>query len=265
MARWRRAMVTGASAGIGAAIAQRLAADGVDLVLVARRAERLEDLAATWRSPLCRVDVIAADLTRADDVERVARRLADADEPIDLLVNNAGLGHVGRFWEHPLEAATVQIATNVDALVRLTHAALGRMVPEGRGTVVNVSSIAGNQPAPGSAVYAATKAFVTNFSEGLAEELRGSAVTVTAVCPGLTRTEFHAVAGVGEPSDRTPGALWMSAEDVAAEALAAAAKGKVVHVTGVRNKVVAGLSAASPRVLRRRAAAFVMERGGRLD
>ena len=90
-------------------------------------------------------------------------------------------------------------------------------------------------------------------------------MTVTAVCPGLTRTEFHAVAGMGEPSDRTPGALWMSAEDVAAEALAAAAKGKVVHVTGVRNKVVARLSAASPRVVRRRAAAFVMERGGRLD
>ena len=226
-----------------------------------RRADRLEKLADELRSALCRVDVLVADLHDVADVERVAARLADADVPIDLLVNNAGAGIYGRFAEHSADDALAMISLNVSALVRLTHAAVERMVAEGRGTVINMSSISGNQPGPGTAIYSASKAFVTNFSEGLAEELRPTAVTITAVCPGLTHTEFHAVAGMSERMDQMPSLLWMTADDVAVEALAAAAKGKVVHITGLGNKVVAGVSAISPRALRRRVAGIVIDRG----
>lgn len=263
MARWRRALVTGASSGIGEAIARRLASDGVDLVLVARRGDRLRSLGDGLQSPVCNVEVVVADLTNADDLERVAARLADTDAPVDLLVNNAGLGAHGAFWEQPYAAAAVQVEVNVSALLRLTHAAVGRMVREGRGTVLNVSSVSGDQPGPGNAVYAATKAFVTNFSEGLAEELRGSGVTVTAVCPGLTRTEFHEVAGATERIAGLPGFVWMDADTVAAEALEAAAKGRVVHVNGVPYKVLSGLSGVTPRAVRRRAAAIVLSRARR--
>jgi short-subunit dehydrogenase len=119
------------------------------------------------------------------------------------------------------------------------------------------------QPGPSYAVYAATKAFITSFTESLAEELRGSGVSVTAVCPGLTRTEFHAVARATERTDSLPDFVWMSADAVAQETLEAAAKGKVVHVTGVANKVLVGLSAVAPRGVRRRTAAFVTSRGRR--
>lgn len=260
MARWRRALVTGASSGIGEAIARRLAADGVDLVLVARRGDRLRSLGDALQSSVCNVEVLVADLTSPDDLERVAARVADTDTPVDLLVNNAGLGVQGEFWEQPYESAAVQVDVNISALLRLTHAAVGRMVREGRGTVLNVSSVAGEQPGPGNAVYAATKAFVTNFTESLAMELRGSGVTVTAVCPGLTRTEFHEVAGATERVAGLPSFVWLDADTVAAEALDAAAKGKVVHVNGLPYKVVAGLSAVTPRVVRRRAAGAVLRR-----
>jgi short-subunit dehydrogenase len=263
MARWRRALVTGASSGIGDAFARVLAADGVDLVLVARRADRLEVLAGELRSPVCRVEVLAADLTDDDDLERVARRLTDTEAPVDLLVNNAGFGTFGSFWELPLDGELAEIGTNVTALVRLTHAALGRMVGEGRGAVLNVSSVAGNQPGPGDAVYAATKAFVTTFTEGVAEELRGTGVTATAVCPGLTTSEFHDVAGVAHVRRRGPGLMWMTAEAVAREGLDAAAKGRVVHVTGLGNRVLAGLSNVAPRGVKRRAAGVVLSRARR--
>jgi hypothetical protein len=258
--RWRRALVTGASAGIGAAIARRLAADGVDLVLVARRANRLDELATSLRSSVTRVEVLAADLRDDEAIARVAARVADADSPVDLLVNNAGAGSFGKFWELPLETELGQLDLNVRSLVQLTHAALGRMVPDGRGAVMNLSSVAGNQPGPGNATYGATKAFVTSFTEALSIELRGSGVTITAVCPGLTRTEFHMAAGLEERMAATPGFLWMTADDVAAEALEATAKGKVVHVTGLGNRVLAGLSGVAPRGLRRRAAGAVIGR-----
>jgi uncharacterized protein len=260
MARWRRALVTGASSGIGDAFARHLAADGVDLVLVARREDRLEALATELRSPVCRVEVLAADLTDDAGLERVAARVADSDAPVDLLVNNAGFGTFGTFWELPVDGELAEIDTNVAALVRLTHAALGRMVAEGRGAVLNVSSVAGNQPGPGDAVYAATKAFVTSFTEGVAEELRGTGVTATALCPGLTTSEFHEVARWQGARSSAPGVLWMTATDVAREGLEAAAKGRVVHVTGVSNKVLSGLTALAPRMVKRRAAGFVLSR-----
>ncbi|HEX7096993.1 MAG TPA: SDR family NAD(P)-dependent oxidoreductase, partial [Acidimicrobiales bacterium] len=176
------------------------------------------------------------------------------------LVNNAGVGVSGDFSARPYEDAARQIQLNITALVRLTHAALGRMLGEGRGTVINVSSVAGDQPGPGNAVYAATKAFVTNFTEGLAEELRGSGVTVTAVCPGLTRTEFHDRGGMRPRVRRVPELAWLRADTVAREALDAAAKGKVVHVNGAAYKVLSALTGAAPRTLRRRAVGVVMAR-----
>lgn len=261
MARWRRALVTGASAGIGEAIAKRLAADGVDLVLVARRADRLEALADSLRSPVCRVDVMVADLNAPEDLEKVAARIADDDAPIDLLVNNAGYGVHGDFSEQPFDSARGQIDLNIVALTRLAHAAVKRMVADGRGTVVNLSSVAGAQPGPGYAVYAATKAFVTSFTDSLAAELRGSGVTATAVCPGLTRTEFHEVARATERADTAPDFVWMTADQVAEQALDAAAKGRVVFVPGVAYKVLVGLSTVTPRPIRRRAAGIVLSRG----
>jgi short-subunit dehydrogenase len=259
MARWRRALVTGASAGIGEAFARNLAADGVDLVLVARRADRLEQLAASLRSPVCRVEVLPADLVDPADLERVAARVADVEAPVDLLVNNAGFGTFGSFWELPIDRELAEIDTNVGALVRLTHAALARMVGDGRGAILNVSSVAGNQPGPGDAVYAATKAFVTSFSEGLAEEVRGTGVSVTVLCPGLTTSEFQEVAGLDRPPS-APGFMWMTAGAVAAEGLDAAAKGKAVHVTGAANKVLSALAGVAPRALTRRAAGIVLSR-----
>jgi short-subunit dehydrogenase len=259
-APWRRALVTGASAGIGDAIARRLGNAGVDLVLVARRADRLESLAAELRSATTRVDVLPADLGDRAGLDQVAARLASDAAPVDPLVNNAGFGAHGLFWERPVERAQAQIDVNVSALVHLTHAALGRMVRDARGAVMNISSVAGNQPGPRSAIYAATKAFVTNFTEGLAVELKGTGVTVTAVLPGLTHSEFHDVSGVGERPRSTPEFLWMTADAVAAEAIDATAKGRVVHVTGLGNRVLSGLSGVAPRGLRRRATGVVLRR-----
>jgi short-subunit dehydrogenase len=258
MARWTRALVTGASAGIGEAMARELAARGADLVLVARRADRLERLQDELTG--AHVEVLQADLADPDDLERVARRCAATTDPIELLVNNAGFGGYGRVWERPYEEARGQIDVNITALVRLSHAAAAAMVAAGRGSILNVSSVAGNQPGPGSAVYGATKSFVTSFSEALAVELRGTGVTVTASCPGLTHTEFHEVAGVQtHPADQAS-FLWMDARSVALDALDAAAKGTVVRVHGWPNRVLAIASHASPRAVRRAAAGRVVSR-----
>jgi short-subunit dehydrogenase len=258
MVRWTRALVTGASAGIGEAMARELAARGVHLVLVARRTDRLEHLRAELTG--VEVEVCAADLGDAGDLERVAARCAATTDPVDLLVNNAGFGGYGKVWERPFAEARGQIDVNVTALVRLSHAAAGAMVAAGRGSILNVSSVAGNQPGPGSAVYGATKAFVTSFSEALAVELRGTGVTVTVSCPGLTHTEFHDVAGVHtHPADQAS-FLWMDARSVALDALDATAKGSVVRVHGWPNRVLAAASHVSPRAVRRAAAGRVVSR-----
>jgi uncharacterized protein len=260
MARWARALITGASAGIGASIARQLAADGVDLVLVARRTARLDELRdeLLGAHPARHVEVLAADLAVPEGVALVAARLAAQDRPVDLLVNNAGFGLAGRVWERPVEDALAQIDVNVRALVHLAHAAASSMTRAGCGTIVNVSSIAGLQPSPGHAVYAATKSFVTTFSESLALELRGTGVTVTASCPGLTHTEFHAVSGA--PASTGPSFLWMDADTVARDTLAAAARGRVVRVNGIGNRALAIVSQALPRTVRRVAVGRIVAR-----
>jgi len=247
---WGSALVTGASSGIGAALCRRLAAQGVDLVLVARDRERLDKLAAELGAGGgVEVEVLVADLADAAGRLRVAGRIGDAARPLDLVVNNAGFGTYGPFATLDVDGEEREIAVNVTALVRLTHAALVPMVARGRGTVLNVSSVAGLQATPGNATYGATKAFVSSFGEALAGEVAGTGVTVTTVLPGFTRTEFQQRAGIARR--KIPGPLWQSAEAVAAEALDAARAGKAWHVTGRHNRVLVAASALVPRRLKR--------------
>lgn len=250
------ALVTGASAGLGRAFAERLARDGHDLVVVARREDRLEELAARLRRERrVSVEVLPADLTRKKGVRAVEERITALDA-IELLVNNAGFGTIGRFAELDVDREEDEIRLNVIALVRLTHAALPRFLSRGRGAVLNVSSLAAFQPGPFNATYAATKAYVTSFTEALAEELRGTGVRVQALCPGFTRTEFQERAGI-DVAD-LPEIAWMTAEEVVDSSLAALARGQVVHVPGRANRLAAGVMGLAPRAAFRRIAASVM-------
>jgi uncharacterized protein len=249
------ALVTGASAGIGTVFAQRLAAGGYDLVLVARDRERLEKLAAELPTD---AEVLVADLTVADDLGRVEARCADTAKPVDLLVNNAGFGTAGTFTELDIDTEDREIRLNVVALVRLTHAALGAMVARGRGGVINVSSLASYQPGPYNATYAATKAFVTSFGHAVHEEVKGKGVTVTTVCPGFTRTEFQERAGLR--SDGGPNFLWQGPEPVVDAALKAHRRRAAVSIPGLHNRVAAAFSGTLPAGLTRRFAAMVMTR-----
>ena len=254
----RTALVTGASAGIGAAFAAQLAARGDGVVLVARDRARLEALAADLASRHgVPTEVLVADLTDVGQLATVEARVADRERPIDVLVNNAGFGTNGRFDELDRDTESREIGLNIVALVRLTHAALGAMVERGEGAVLNVSSMAGLQPTPANATYGATKAFVTSFTQSVHEELRGTGVKITVVCPGFTRTEFQANAGID--SSKVPGFLWQSAEEVASGALAALDQNRAVYVPGALNRVAAGFVGFLPDALTRRAAAFVVE------
>jgi len=242
-----RALVTGASSGIGETFARRLAARGDDLVLVARREDRLRALADDLASSGVDVEVLVADLTTEEGLTAVEHRLTSATEPVDLLVNNAGFGTSGPFAEMALERELEMVELNVVALVRLTRAALDAMVERGAGAIVNVSSLASFQALPRTAVYAATKAFVTSFTEALAEEGRGSGVRLQALCPGMTRTEFHAVGSWDV--DWLPGIAWQSSEKVVDASLAALESGRVVVIPGLVNKLAATASWLLPRKL----------------
>ena len=212
---FRSALVTGASSGIGEETTRQLAAAGVPVVAVARRADRLEALAAE----LGTVEVLVADLGERDGQARVARRIADPDRPLDLVVNNAGFGTSGAFASQDVDRLSAEIALNVDALTRLTHAALEVMVPRRRGWVLNVSSFASFQPAPRLAVYAATKAYVTSLGESLYEEVKGAGVVVSTLCPGLVRTEFQQVSNTSHYQTDFPDVLWLPLPEVVTSAL----------------------------------------------
>jgi short-subunit dehydrogenase len=248
------ALVTGASSGIGEAMVACLARDGVACVVVARRRERLDELAAAHPGM---VRVLAADLTVDTGVAEVVADLESA--PVELLVNNAGFGTSGAFASLDAERLADEIRLNVGALTALTRAVLPGMIAARRGWILNVSSVASFQPAPGLAVYGATKAYVTSFTESLHEELRGSGVVATALCPGLTRTEFQSVSNTEGFVDRYPGAAWLSADEVAEAGLADVAKGRALSVPGVQYKVASALSNVTPRSIKRRAAGIAMQ------
>jgi uncharacterized protein len=243
-------MITGASAGIGAAFADRLAADGRDLVLVARDAERLEAAAGRYRGLGVSVEVLPADLADADARQRVVRRLTDPDlSPVDLLVNNAGLSIGSSFLQaDPAELAR-QLEVNVASVLTLTRAALPGMVDRGRGAVVNVASVAGFVPGRGS-TYPADKAWVITFTEGISSSLQGTGVRAMALCPGFVRTEFHERAGIDVGARRGP--FWLEPTRVVDEALSDLDKGRVICVPSPQYKAVVGLVGALPRGLVRR-------------
>ncbi len=202
------ALVTGASAGIGEQFARYLGAGGHDLVLVARDRARLEALAKDLDADHgARAEVLAADLTDPEELERVEGRVSSTEAPVDLLVNNAGFGTIGRFDRIPVDREVDEIELNVIAVVRLAHAAVPAMVSRGHGAILNVSSLASRQPTPNMATYAGTKAFVSSFSQSLHVELKEAGVHVMVLEPGFTRTEFQDRLGVGRrgrPRPRVP-------------------------------------------------------------
>jgi short-subunit dehydrogenase len=256
--RPRRSLVTGASSGIGAAFARRLAAEGSGLLLVARSADRLAEIAvelgARYGVP---VDTLPADLGADAGCAAVEERLRDASAPVDLLVNSAGMGISGRFWEVPQQRQELMLRLNCLAVLRLTHAVLPGMVARGQGDVINVSSVSGFAPT-GRGSYGASKAWVTSFSEAVGTELVGTGVRVSALCPGYTHTEFHDRAGIN--MSRVPERFWLKADDVVAAGLRDHRRGRTVSVPGAQYKTIVALTRIAPRTAVRRVGDVVRRR-----
>ena len=241
------AVVTGASSGIGAAFARALAARGYDLAVVARRQDHLRRLADDLANHFhVNCLVLGADLANQVELRTVEDFLATAPH-LQLLVNNAGFGTMGRFFDAPLAGQDAMHRVHVMATMRLTHAALRNLVPRNQGGVINVASVAAFAPRPGSTSYYATKAWMTCFTEGVHLELKtaGSRVRVQALCPGFTMTEFHDVLGIGRGFISK--AWWMPAEEVVETSLRGLEKGKLIVVPGWRYKMVVALMRMLPR------------------
>ncbi|WP_193510255.1 SDR family oxidoreductase [Cryobacterium sp. BB736] len=233
----RVALVTGATAGLGAEFARQLAARGHDLILVARNRARLEAAAKMLEQAYgCRVDILPADLTDRDDLATVERRLAETVRPVDVLVNNAGFGLATPFESSNVDDEQRMIDLLLSTPIRLTHAALRQQLPRRSGTVINVTSIAGLTL---RGVYGAAKAGLISFSRWAHVQYRGRGVRVTTVIPGFVRTEFHDRMSV--TPDAVPRFMWLSAERVVREALRGAGRGRAVVTPSKRYKVIAGV------------------------
>jgi short-subunit dehydrogenase len=243
------ALITGASSGIGEAIARELAGRGHGVTLVARREERLRELATELAGGGVRAEVVAADLGDATERDRLEAAVAELGLDVEILVNNAGYGSGLDFVRDGRARLVEMVRLNCEALLDLQARYLPGMVERGRGTVINIASTAAFQPMPGSATYAATKAFVLSLSEAVHSELAGKGVTLTAVCPGPIRTEFTKVAGIEASEDRLPEVFWMSAEELARQAVSGAESGKRSVVPGVLNRAGAVAGQHSPRAL----------------
>jgi short-subunit dehydrogenase len=241
----RTALVTGASAGIGLAFARELAARGYDLVLVARSADRLAEVATELRTGTgAQVEVLPADLADRGSLQKVEERVAVVARPLDLLVNNAGFGLKHPFLDNGVEDEQRMLDVLVTAVMRLSHAAAGVMVERGSGAIVNVSSVAGFLP---RGTYSAAKAYVTSFSVWLDLTYRRRGVRAMALCPGFVRTEFHGRMDVSRGS--APRFLWLQPERVVREALADLERGRRVSVPSKRYKLLTALARWVPRSL----------------
>lgn len=243
--------MTGASSGIGEAFVDELATARVDVVLVGRNQQALAAVAGRARARGVDAQVVCADLSTGTGVSGVESVLGSG-AAVDLLVNCAGLGQWGPFADLPVDRAVDTIEVNSVALVRLTHAALTRMLEEGRGAIIQISSMAAMAPGPQQAVYAATKAFVSSFGQALTVELEGTPVTCTTVLPGFTRTDYFARAGL---APRVPDSRWMTAQEVASMSLAAAAQGSPLVVPRARNRLEIALATPFPSMTKGRVVA----------
>ena len=246
-----RALVTGASSGIGAAFARALRSRGEKLILVARREDRLRQLASELGGDEA-VAVVPADLAAPGAAERVMAAVEARGLAVDFLVNNAGVGHTGPLVDEPLDRIRAMLDLNVRAVVELTRLVLPAMAARGRGRLINVVSTSAFQPVPFLNVYGASKAFVLSFTEALATEVKGTGIRVQALCPGLTQSEFHQVAGTDKVRfTRTPA---MDPEEVVAISLKALDRGRLRVVAGWQNRLLAGLTRFAPLALSRRIA-----------
>lgn len=236
------ALVTGGTSGIGAAFSRQLAARGYDLVLVARSEGRLAEMATEIRAMGRSVEILPADLADRADVARVAARLEDPSRPIDFLVNNAGFGIHAKLTDPDIAAHDRAFEVMCRAVLVLSGAAARGMLPRGAGSIINVSSTAGFITMGN---YSAIKAWVTSFTEGLAVELHGSGIHVTALCPGWVRTEFHQRAGISASS--IPNSLWLDAEQLVKAGLRDSERGKVISIPTVRYRVLMWLARHAPK------------------
>lgn len=252
------ALVTGASAGIGRELARQLAVDH-DLILTARRAAELERLAADLRPTGATCHAIPADLATPDGAKTLHAATVERGLAVDVLVNNAGFGDLGPFTDADLDKLLKMIQVNVVALTELTGLFVPAMVKRGRGRVLNVGSVAGFQPGPLMAVYYATKAYVNSFSQALSNELAGTGVTATCLCPGPTHTEFAGVAGMQSTAAFTVGGV-VGANAVAVAGVNGMRRGKVLVVPGFRNRLLIFLERFAPRGVVMRAVRWMQEK-----
>jgi short-subunit dehydrogenase len=242
------ALITGASCGIGTVFARKLAGRVYDLILVARREDRLRSLATEL--PV-EAQVLSADLSRDEGIAVVENAIRESSR-LELLVNNAGFGTLGRFREADIEGQTRMHQVHIMATMRLTHAALARMVPRRKGSIINVSSVAAFGQSQGNVSYCATKAWINSFTEGLDMELRSmrSPVKVQALCPGFTVTEFHQTMRMD--SKLIPNFLWLKADDVVEASLAGLDRGQVIVIPNWKYKIGAALLKHVPHAIKRR-------------
>ncbi len=238
MSELKTALITGASSGIGASLARQLAARKLDCVLTARRTDRLEALAKELQAAHgVRTLVVTSDLGTGSGPEKLIADVARAGFAVDVLINNAGFGVHGTFIEQPADRVRQMVELNLVSLTTLTQHYAKEMVSRGRGRILQVSSIGAFQPSPLYAVYSATKAYVLSFSEAVNYELKGTGVSITTVCPGLTATEFHEVAE--HPKPKWMKVITMTADEVASASIAALDRGQAVLTPGLANKITA--------------------------
>jgi short-subunit dehydrogenase len=252
------ALITGATSGLGAAFARRFARDGHDLVLVARDESRLREQAEALNDRHgIETSVLRADLSTDEGISAVEERLAGEDRPVDLLVNNAGFGNRGTFLNVPVDDELTMLKVHCEAVLRLTSAAAESMRGRGRGGVVNVASVAAFVP---RGTYGASKAWVVQFTQGVAKDLAGSGVRLMALCPGFVRTEFHERAGMDAGS--VPGWMWLDADKVVDAAVRDLARGRALSIPDMRYKALMGAANMLPRGLLARASSTTGRRYG---